>query len=76
MTCILHEPHNGAVETGFRQATLSRGPLAAAGRADTAVAALRDKAVMIEFNGWRLTLWSREGAGAGWATEKEVISER
>jgi hypothetical protein len=73
----VHEPHNGATETGFRQATLSRGPLAAAGRADTAVAALlRDKAVMI---GGRLTLFtlsSREGAGAERVTEKEVISER
>jgi hypothetical protein len=52
-TYNLHEPHNGADETEFRQATLRRGPLAAAGSADTAVAALRDKAVMI---GGRLTL--------------------
>ncbi len=72
-TCILHEPRNGAVETGFRQATLSRGPLPAGGRVDTAVAALRDKAVMI---GGRLTLSSRERAGAEWATEKGVIAER
>jgi hypothetical protein len=37
------------------------------------IAALRDKAVMI---GRRLTLSSRERAGAEWAIEKEVISER
>ena len=69
----MHEPRNDAAETGFRQATLSRGPLAAGGSADTAVAALRDKAVMM---GGRLTLLSRERAGAEWATDKGVISER
>ena len=69
----MHEPRNDAAETGFRQATLSRGPLAAAGRADTAAAALRGRAVRI---GGRLTLSSRERAGTEWAIEKGVIAER